>query len=195
MAVAPCLDCYFYRIGYHCYLRHFRRVSLGKMMKTKFAILAMTGLALVGCNRAATNNSAAAGNNSSTANASAPAAPAAAPGATGAGAPVDQAFLVGHWSPAPDCTQTMSFNADGTAEATGEREEARWTLEGGAVMAGPVGKPPVRTPVSRSGDKLVLAGPQGQSLTLSRCQSAAADAPATGADATNEAAEAEETSE
>jgi hypothetical protein len=192
MAAAPRLDCYFYRIGYHCNPRHFRRVSLGKMMKkTNFAIFAMTGLALVGCNRGAANNSAAAGNNSSTANASTPAAPAA----TGAGAPVDQAFLVGHWSPAPDCSQTMSFNADGTAEATGEREEARWTLEGGAVLAGPVGKPPVRTPVSRSGDKLILAGPQGQSLTLSRCQSAAADAPATGADATNEAAEAEETAE
>ena len=157
-------------------------------MKTKLAILAMTGLALVGCNRGAANNSAAAGNNSSTANA-------AAPAATGAGAPVDQAFLVGHWSPAPDCSETMSFNADGTAETTGEREEARWKLEGGVVVAGPVGKAPVRTPVSRSGDKLVLAGPQGQSLELTRCQSAAADAPAVGADETNEAAEAEETSE
>jgi hypothetical protein len=159
-------------------------------MKIQFALVAMTGLALVGCNRGATNNSAAAGNNSATANAAAPAAPAAA----GTGAPVDQAFLVGHWSPAADCSQTMSFNADGTASATGEREEARWKLEGGAVMAGPVGKPQVRTPVSRNGDKLILAGPQGQSLELTRCQSAATDAPGAG-DETNEAAEAEETSE
>jgi hypothetical protein len=158
-------------------------------MKIQLALVAMTGLALVGCNRGATNNSAAAGNNSASANAAAPAA-----AATGTGAPVDQAFLVGHWSPAADCSQTMSFNADGTATATGESEEARWKLEGGAVMAGPVSKPPVRTPVSRNGDKLVLTGPQGQSLELTRCQSAATDAPAAGGE-TNEAAEAEETSE
>jgi hypothetical protein len=89
----------------------------------------------------------------------------------------------------------MSFNADGTAAATGESEEARWKLEGGTVMAGPVGKPQVRTPVSRNGDKLVLTGPQGQAMTLTRCPSAATGAPAAGGDAANEAAEAEETSE
>ncbi len=161
-------------------------------MKIHFALVAMTGLALMGCNRGATNNSAGAGNNSTTANAAAPAAPAAT--GAGAGAPVDQAFLVGHWGQGSDCSATMSFNADGTAEATGETEEARWTLEGGAVMAGPVGKPPVRTPVSRSGDNLVLTGPQGQKLTLTRCPSAATGAPAAGGEATNEA-EAEEKSE
>lgn len=162
-------------------------------MKIHFALVAMTGLALAGCNRSATNNSASANasNNSATANAAAPAAPSAA----GAGAPVDRAFLIGHWGQSPDCSSTMSFNADGTAEATGEREEARWSFEGGAIMAGPVGKPAVRTPVSRSGDNLVLSGPQGQTITLTRCAAAAADAPTAGGDAANEAEEAEEKSE
>ncbi len=163
-------------------------------MKIKFAIIAMTGLTLMaGCNRGATNNSASANatNNSATANAAAPAAPGAT--AAGAGSPVDQAFLVGHWAQGSDCSSTMSFNADGTAEATGETEQARWRLEGGAVIAGPVGKPDVRTPVSRNGDKLVLTGPQGQTMTLSRCPSAATGAPASDAEATNEAEE--ETSE
>ena len=158
-------------------------------MKIHFALVAMTGLALVGCNRGAANNSAA--NNSSAANASANA---AAPAAAATGAPVDQAFLLGHWSPAPDCSQTMSFNADGTAQATGN-PDARWKLEGGAVTAETAGKPPARTPVSRNGDKLVLTGPQGQTVELTRCQSAAADAPAGSVDTMNEAAEAEETSE
>ncbi len=160
-------------------------------MKFQFALVAMTGLALAGCNRGATNNSANASNNSTNSTNAAATSPAAPAG----GAAVDQAFLVGHWAQGNDCSSTMSFNADGTATATGETEEARWKLEGGAVMAGPVGKPPVRTPVSRSGDNLVLTGPQGQTMTLTRCPSAATGAPAADGEATNEAAEAEETSE
>ncbi len=144
------------------------------MINGKSALLALTALVLVaGCNRGATNNASA--NNSTTANtaAAAPAAPAAAAGGT-----LDQAFLVGHWGAAGDCSRTLSFAADGTAMSTGEADPARFTVEGGNIVITPTGQPAQPQPAMRSGDKLVLTGPQGQQLTMTRCPAAAATAPA-----------------
>jgi len=154
-------------------------------MHAKYALLAVTALALVtGCNRGAGNNSAA--NQSATgnsANAAAPVAPTAA-----AGGAMDRAFLVGHWGMAGNCSRTVSFNADGTGAATGETG-GTWTLEGNTIVLTDEDPQPERMTVARVGDNLsITGGPEGQSMTMTRCATATV-APA-GADAP-EAADAE----
>lgn len=138
-------------------------------MKGKTALLAVTAIALVaGCNRGATNNAAA---NSSAANTAAPAAPAPAAGGGGA---VDQAFLLGHWGRGGDCSETISFNANGTAAFTGEDDALRWTLSGDALTIIENNDPPETGRAARSGDMLVLTSPEGDTMQLSRCPAAGA---------------------
>ena len=153
----------------------------GFSMHVRSALLAVTALALVtGCNRGASNNSAGA-NSSTTANSAAP----VTPGGPGAGAPggggaVDQASLIGHWGMAGDCSQTVSFNADGTATATGEEDPVRWTLEGNTIVTTEGNDPPERASIARNGEGLTVTPQTGATMQLTRC---AAPAPAGGAGA------------
>ena len=108
-------------------------------MKSKLLLTTMTAMILVaGCSPGATNNVTAnvAANAATPANATAAtpangAAPAnsadAAPVSTG---PVDQAFLVGRWGMAGDCSQVMEFKADGTATPP---EGSTYTISGSTV--------------------------------------------------------------
>jgi hypothetical protein len=160
------------------------------MMKTKFAILAMTGLALVaGCNRGAANNSANAANGSTTGNASA-SARAAAPAA---GNPVTEATLVGTWGQ-DNCTNSMTFAADGTATSTSATiANTRWSLDGSTIVVTAPGQPDTRMPATISDQGLHLSGGggEGASAVLARCPApaGAASGPAGDAEAAEEASE------
>jgi hypothetical protein len=156
-------------------------------MKTKFAILAMTGLALVaGCNRGSTNSSANSANGSVTNN-SAAAAPAAAPAA--GGTPVTQASLVGTWGQ-DNCSNTMSFAADGKATSSGATSDnVRWALDGGNIVITAPGQPETRMGATMSGENLQLTN-QGQTMLMSKCPAPAGAAAQ--AEATEEASEATE---
>lgn len=147
-------------------------------MHTKTSLLAVAAIALLaGCNRGAANNSAAA-NATASANTAAPAAPAApvpAPAPGGANGPVDQAFVTGHWGGGGNCAQTISFNADGTATATGENDPIRWSLEGNTMITIENEDPPERVTVARGGDRLVVTQRTGEITELTRCPAAAAN--------------------
>ena len=153
-------------------------------MKTNFAILAMTGLALVaGCNRGSTNTTANSANSSATNN-SAAAAPAEAPAA--AGTPVTQASLVGTWGQ-DNCSNTMSFAADGTATSSGATSDnVRWALEGADIVITAPGQPETRMGATMSGENLHLTN-QGQTMIMSKCPGTAGAAAET--NATEEASE------
>jgi len=156
-------------------------------MNTKLAILAMTGLALAaGCNRGATNSSA---NKSATGNSAA-----AAPGApAGGGTPVTSASLVGTWGQ-DNCTNTISFGADGTATSTtAKQENNRWSLDGSTVVITSPGQPDVRMPATISERGLHLSSGEGQTAVFARCPDAGGAAPA--ASEKNEAEAAEEAAE
>jgi hypothetical protein len=163
-------------------------------MKTKFAIVAMTGLALVaGCNRGSTNSSANSANSSTTNNSAAPAT-AGAPAA--AGAPVTQASLVGTWGQ-DNCSNTMTFAADGTATSTSATiANTRWRLDGSTIVVTAPGEPDTRMPATISDQGLQLSGGggEGASAVLARCPTPSAEVsePATESDATEEASEAAE---
>ena len=136
-------------------------------MTSKAALLALTAVVLVaGCNRGSTANKSTS-NTTTTTNTAA-----AAPAAPAAGGTVDRAFVVGHWGSNGDCSRTVSFNADGTGSATGEENAGGWSLEGNNLVLTAPGDPTQRVPVSRSGDNLVMSGPQGQQATMTRCASA-----------------------
>jgi len=153
-------------------------------MKIGFALVAITGLALVaGCNRGATNTSA----NRSATNNSAAAAP-AAPGAPAGGAPVTQASLVGTWGQ-DNCTNTMSFAADGTATSSGATSDnVRWTLDGSTIVITAPGQPETRMGATMSGENLQLSN-QGQTMVMTKCPAAAGVASAQGNSAQEEASE------
>ena len=159
-------------------------------MKIRFALVALTGLALVGCNRGATNNSANASANATNGTNAAAAAP-AAPAAAG-GSPVTQAALVGTWGE-DNCKNSMTLAADGTATSTSAQQaNNRWSLDGSTIVISSPGQPEVRMPATISGDNLQLGNGQGQSTVLSRCPTPAGAANAPAAD---NQAEAEENSE
>lgn len=154
-------------------------------MNGKYTLLAVTTLALLaGCNRGATNNSAGT-NNSATGNSATATAPVAPPAA--AGGAVDQNALLGHWGMAGNCSQTLSFNGDGSATATGEENPVRWSMEGSTLVTTEANDPPQRSTVAVSGDVLSLTAQNGQTMQLTRCAAAA-----TGAEAEGEAGEASE---
>ena len=160
-------------------------------MKTKLAIVAMTGLVLVaGCNRGATNNSANGTNsaNSSTTNNSAAAAPAAAPAAGGAA--LTQAALVGTWGQ-DNCSNSMTFAADGTATSTSSKiANTRWSLDGNTIVITSPGEPDTRMPATITDQGLQISGGGGgATAVLARCPApaAAASEPANETEATEEA--------
>lgn len=164
-------------------------------MKTQFAIVAMTSLALVaGCNRGSTNSSANGANGSTTNNSAAAAAPAAAPAA--AGAPVTQASLVGTWGQ-DNCSNSMTFAADGTATSTTSKlANTRWSVDGSTIVVTSPGQPDTRMPATISDQGLHLSGGGGEGATavLARCPTpaGAASEPAAKTEATEEAEEAAE---
>lgn len=149
------------------------------MKQISIAFAGVAALALTaGCSGGAVNNATA---NAATANTVAPVAnsglpaPAPTPGGTGA---IDAQFVAGHWGLENNCAETISFNADGTAEATGEDGAARWTLSGDTItLTPPNGRQMVAT-VAREGDDMIVT-PQGRTTTqrYTRC-AAAAERPA-----------------
>jgi hypothetical protein len=151
------------------------------MMKTKFGIFAMSGLALgAGCNRGATN--------SSVTNNTAAAAPTAAPAAVGV--PVTQASLVGTWGQ-DNCTNTISFRPDGSfSSTTAKQGDNSWSLDGGTVVMSSPGVPAVRMAgtISDQGLHLNTGGAAGQTAIFARCATEEGAAPAT-RDSENEVAE------
>jgi len=149
-------------------------------------LLGVTALAFVtGCNSGAGNNSGSAGNasanNSATSNAATAntnvsgAAPAAA-----AGGPVDRAFVVGHWGRPGDCSDTLSFNEDGSATGGPVKPGSRWTLDGETLSVTEPGSAPEPARVARDGDRLAIVVPDGERLTLTRCAAVGTGGPGQG---------------
>jgi hypothetical protein len=162
------------------------------MIKHSAAVLAAASIIFVaGCNRGGNNasaNKAAPANTTNTTNSAAPA-PAPAPAAGGAA--VDTAFVTsGPWGPAGDCSEAITFNADGTT--TGGDGPGTWTLQGNTLTLTRNGRPQPAT-VSRNGDSMVATNPANpsQTMTLTRCP-AGAGAGAAGGEADGEAEGAEE---
>jgi hypothetical protein len=142
-------------------------------MKTKFAILAISGLALLaGCNRGATNSSVP--NNS----------------AAAVGVPVTQASLVGTWGQ-DNCTNTISFGPDGSfSSTTAKQGDNSWSLDGGTVVMSSPGVPAVRMAgtISDQGLHLNSGAAAGQTAIFTRCATEEGAAPAT-LDSENQVAE------
>ena len=95
--------------------------------------------------------------------------------APAAGSPVTQATLVGTWGQA-NCTNTMTFAADGSATSTSaEQENSRWSLDGSTIVITSPGQEDVRMPATISNDELHISGGggEGQSTVLSRCENEA----------------------
>ena len=156
-------------------------------MNKKVALTAIAALVLVsGCN----GDSADTANGTNSAAAGAAAAPAE-------GTPVTQAALVGTWGQA-NCTNTMTFNADGTASSmTAEQANNRWSLDGSTIVITSPGEADVRMPATLVNGELHISGGggEGQSTILTRCETDAGAAAAgegdneAGSEAGNEAAE------
>ena len=149
-------------------------------MTYRYLLVAAGALTLVtACNRGEANNSAGNGFGTTTGgNFAAPVAPAAPTqgpgmGSTGGGA-IDRAALVGHWGMDGDCSETISFNGDGTARATGEDEPVRWTVEGNTIVTTAGNDPPERLTVTRNGDTLSVNSQSGETMRLTRCTAPAA---------------------
>jgi hypothetical protein len=153
-------------------------------MKNKAALTAMAALVLLaGCGGGGES-----GNTAEAANGAA--AGAAANGAAaGAGDPVTREALVGTWGQA-NCTNTMSFAADGTAtSSSAEQANNRWRLDGSTIVITSPGEEDVRMPATISNGALHLngGGGEGQSTVLTRCEEEGAADNASG-EAENEAA-------
>jgi hypothetical protein len=133
-------------------------------MNNKAALTAIAALVLVAaCSSGSeTANDA----NSSAANASGSSA------APAAGSPVTRETLVGTWGQA-NCTNTMTFDADGTATSTSaEQANNRWSLDGSTIVITSPGEADVRMPATIAGDQLLISGGggEGQSTSLTRCE-------------------------
>jgi hypothetical protein len=164
------------------------------MYMRRAALLALTSTALVaGCNRGAGNNAAAGNTAGNTASNQAATTNAAAPApAAGAEKTVAGSFLAGHWGPAGNCSLTLSFSQDGTAQSSDEPQPGRWRLEGGNMLViEPPGQPPQRMAVERNGDSLVMVTPGGRQV-LTRCPAPASGAAAAPGAEAPEAAEEEQ---
>ncbi|HEY0014352.1 MAG TPA: hypothetical protein VGB79_16035 [Allosphingosinicella sp.] len=153
-------------------------------MNHKAALTIMAALVLVsGCN----------GGSEDTANGAnaAGAAPAATSAAPAAGSPVTEAALVGTWGQA-NCTNTMTFAADGTAtSSSAEQANNRWSLDGSTIVITSPGEADVRMPATLSNGALNIdgGGGEGQSTVLTRCGNEAGRATGAASDGENEAAE------
>lgn len=155
----------------------------GTSMTNKAALTAMAALVLLaGCggesgNTAEGANAAAAG---SAANSAAP----------GAGDPVTREALIGTWGQA-NCTNTMSFAADGTTtSSSAQQANNRWSLDGSTIVITSPGEEDVRMPATIVNGALHLngGGGEGASTSLTRCEDAGAADNGTG-EGENEAAE------
>lgn len=150
-------------------------------MNNKAAMMAMAALLLAaGCDSGSTNS--AEGANSANGGSAAPA----------GGSPVTQAALVGTWGQ-DNCTNSMTFAADGTATSTSSEQGAsRWSLDGSTIVISSPGEADVRMPATMSDGELHLTGGggEGRSAVLTRCtaERGADNAAAPGGE--NEAAEA-----
>jgi hypothetical protein len=144
------------------------------IMKIGIALFAASALVLTaGCSRQSTANNAAAANatGANEVDVDEPEAnePAAAgnEGAAAQGGPIDEAFLIGRWGLAGNCSEVLEFKEDGVATPP---EGSRWTLEGNVVtVTNPGGRPEPQT-VTRTGDdafSTVTAG--GATLNMTRC--------------------------
>ena len=120
-----------------------------------------------------------------------------AAGATSAGnsaaaeTPVTQAALVGTWGQA-NCTNTMSFAADGTAtSSSAEQANNRWSLDGSTIVITAPGEADVRMPATLVNGELHIngGGGEGQSTVLTRCGDDAGAAAGGGENEAEQAAE------
>ncbi len=143
-------------------------------MKIGIALFAATALVLVpGCSRQSAANNAAAANGvgANETEADEPeaneAAPAGNEGAAAEGGEVDQAFLVGRWGVAGNCSQVMEFNEDGTGSPPAG---SRWSLAGNVVTWTDPGGPAEPQTVTRTGDDaFTTVTAAGQSVNMTRC--------------------------
>lgn len=158
-------------------------------MKKITTLLAVGAFALVAaCNNGATTNG--------TANGSAGNSAAGNTTASAAGNPVTAETLAGTWGQ-DNCSNTMTFNADGTASSTGATSDnVRWTLDGSTIVITAPGQPETRMPATINGDNLNLSNAQGQNTVMNRCGAAGGASGGTeNAAAGNEAAEEGEAAE
>jgi hypothetical protein len=151
-------------------------------MNQKIALTALAALALVaGCN----SNPAETANGANSADGSANGSGAAA------GSEVTQAALIGTWGQ-DNCTNTMTFAADGTATSTSaQQSNNRWSLDGSTIVIASPGEADVRMPATIVNGELHLngGGGEGASTTLTRCPANSGAAAATAPDGENESAE------
>jgi len=159
-------------------------------MNNRLALMMTAVLGLVaGCN----GNPAEKANatESANTNASANAASGAPSSAPATGSALTQASLVGSWGQA-NCTNMMTFNADGTAESTSaEQANNRWTLEGSTIVITAPGEPEIRMPATLKNGELHLTGGggEGASTVLTRCEAEAGAAKSGSTERGNEAAD------
>ncbi|HEX8192143.1 MAG TPA: hypothetical protein VF552_04520 [Allosphingosinicella sp.] len=138
-------------------------------MNNKAALSAMAALALLAACNGDSADTAAGGN----AAGAAPSSNAAA----AAGTPVTREALVGTWGQ-NNCTNTMSFAADGTAESSSAQQaNNRWSLDGSTIVIASPGEADVRMPATLVNGELHLTGGggEGQSTVLTRCEAEAAE--------------------
>ena len=95
----------------------------------------------------------------------------AAPSASAAGSPVTREALIGTWGQS-NCTNTMSFAADGTAtSSSAEQANNRWSLDGSTIVITSPGEDEIRMPATLNNGELHISGGggEGQSTVLTRC--------------------------
>lgn len=132
------------------------------------------------------------GDAAETANAASPdGAGSAASSASAAGSPLTEETLIGTWGQS-DCTNTMSFAADGTAtSSSAEQANNRWSLDGSTIVITSPGEEDIRMPATLIDGELHLTGGggEGASTVLARCET---EEDAAAGDATGSADEAGE---
>lgn len=146
--------------------------GLDIIMKIGTALFAATALVMVaGCSRQpAANNVAAPANAAGDNQAAEPAeepAPAGNDGAAAQGGQIDEAFLIGRWGLAGNCSEVLEFKEDGVATPP---EGSRWTLEGNVVtVTNPGGRPEPQTVTRTGDDSFSTATAGGATLNMTRC--------------------------
>jgi hypothetical protein len=80
----------------------------------------------------------------------------------------DQAFLVGKWGMAGDCSQTMEFMADGSATPP---EGSRWSVADNVItVTNPGGRPEPQTATRTGDDAFSMVTTGGATVNMTRCQ-------------------------
>jgi hypothetical protein len=145
------------------------------IMKIGMALFAATALVMAaGCSRQPAANNAAAANAAGAneveidepeAN---EAAPAGNEGAAAQGGDVDQAFLVGKWGMAGDCSQVMEFKEDGSATPP---EGSRWSVADNVItVTNPGGRPEPQTATRTGDDAFSMVTTGGATVNMTRCE-------------------------